>query len=197
MDKKTESNNMYNQLVKKKQLGEMLDFNNIQPEELNLLFYNHSAGQIAELYETTESKVRYKMKKWGINLRNQIVDDFFDNPERFAELHADARKDLKTLDNLTPISKAITHFAFRNGPVENMHADGKLSEKDMMTLNKFMVNRLAYVFSLIIDERWAEFEFLVEMTNKWYGHDWDDAIPDDGGTRYMFKKIYGKNFKTD
>lgn len=49
------------------------------------------------------------------------------------------------------LSVATTHYAFRNGPVENMHAQGKLSEDNMMKLNKFIVNRLAYIFTLILD----------------------------------------------
>lgn len=132
------------------------------------------------------------MKKWGINLKNQIINEFFDNHERFFKLNTEAKERLNNLENLTSISKAITHFAFRNGPVEDMHAEGKLTQNDMMTLNKFMINRIAYIFSLIISQKWAEFELLVEMTNHWYGHNWDDAIPDDGGLRELVKIIYGK-----
>jgi hypothetical protein len=66
-----------------------------------------------------------------------------------------------------------------------MHADPKkqLLDNDMKILNKFMVNRLAYVFKLIIEKRWIEFNFLVIQTDLMYGHDWDEAEPDDGGTR--------------
>lgn len=93
------------------------------------------------------------------------------------------------IENLNMISKAITHFAFRNGPVEDMHAhpNNKLSDEDMKVLNKFMVNRLAYVFTLIIEERWIEFEFLVRNIDWMYGHDWDEAEPDDGGTRKIIE----------
>lgn len=54
-------------------------------------------------------------------------------------------------DNLTMISKAITHFSFRNGPIEDMHASPKnqISQDDMKTLNKFMVNRLRVLLRLI------------------------------------------------
>lgn len=47
--------------------------------------------------------------------------------------------DFETIDML---SKAVTQFAFRSGPVEYMHARGKLTQKDMKTLNKFMTNRI-------------------------------------------------------
>ncbi len=57
----------------------------------------------------------------------------------------------------------------------------------MKILNKFMVNRLAYVFTLIIEERWIEFDFLVGNIDWMYAHDWDEAEPDDGDTRKLIE----------
>ena len=54
--------------------------------------------------------------------------------------------DFETIDML---SKGITQFAFRSGPVEEMHAKGKLTQKDMKTLNKFMTNRIAELLTTI------------------------------------------------
>ena len=61
----------------------------------------------------------------------------------FAKLNSDSRERLLRRENIDAISKAITHFIFRNGPVEDMHTNNQLSEKDMKTLNKYMVNRIA------------------------------------------------------
>ena len=54
--------------------------------------------------------------------------------------------DFETIDM---ISKAITQFAFRSGPVENMHVRNKLTQKDMRALNKYMVNRIAGLLTTI------------------------------------------------
>ncbi|UQZ84611.1 hypothetical protein SK3146_03866 [Paenibacillus konkukensis] len=109
-------------------------------------------------------------------------------------MNSKTQKDLFIKDNLGMIAKAITQFAFRNGPVEDMHAhpNNQLSENDMKTLNKFMVNRMAYIFQLIIEERWIEFDFLIRNTDRWYGHGWDDAEPDDGGTRKLIELMLKK-----
>ena len=40
--------------------------------------------------------------------------------------------DFETIDML---SKGITQYAFRSEPVEKMHSKGKLTQKDMKTLN--------------------------------------------------------------
>ena len=52
-------------------------------------------------------------------------------------------------ETIDSISKAITQYAFRSGPIEEMHARTKLSQKDMKTLNKFMVNRIAGLLTAI------------------------------------------------
>lgn len=77
----------------------------------------------------------------------------------------------KLSDDKLPI--ALTHYAFRNGPVEDMHADGKLSESDMKTLNKYMVNKIATILFLISEERWAELEVLLSVYSI-YGAGWDE-----------------------
>ena len=56
--------------------------------------------------------------------------------------------DFETIDML---SKGITQFAFRSGPIEEMHAKGKLTQKDMQTINKFMANRIAGLLTTISD----------------------------------------------
>ncbi|WP_195990149.1 hypothetical protein [Clostridium sp. D53t1_180928_C8] len=48
-------------------------------------------------------------------------------------------------DFIHKISVATTHLIYRNGIVEDMHADGKLTDLEMKEINIFMVNRLAYI----------------------------------------------------
>lgn len=61
-----------------------------------------------------------------------------------------------------------------------------ITDKDMMILNKFVHNRLAYVVELIMEERAAEFAFMVEA-QKFYGSEWDQIVPDDGGMKERFQ----------
>ena len=74
------------------------------------------------------------------------------DPNRFKDPHylvtnktvnREAKKMLLRPENIDSFAKAVTHYAFRNGPVEDMHTEKKLSQDDMRTLNKYMVNRLA------------------------------------------------------
>lgn len=58
-----------------------------------------------------------------------------------------------------------------------MHADGKLTQEDMKTLNKYMVNRLAGIISVVHEGRWLQLELLYSFLQN-YGTDWDKAEPD-------------------
>lgn len=191
---------LYEELSLRKARGEPLKFEELSVEDLKRLFVEEeiSDRRLAELFDVKPSKVRYKRTKHGITIRNGIIDDLLSGKSEAAkEENLKAKKRILIHENISAIAKAITHFAFRNGPVEEMHAhpNNQLSENDMKVLNKFMVNRLAYVFTLIIEERWVEFEFLVRHIDAMFGHDWDEAEPDDGNTRELIKLMLQERIK--
>ena len=82
--------------------------------------------------------------------------------------------DFKTIDML---SKGITQFAFRSGPIEKMHAENKLTQNDMEILNKFMTNCIAgllqTVFNGDIDKALKVLTFYASLSLNW-----DKSIPD-------------------
>ena len=92
-------------------------------------------------------------------------------------MQTQAKKRLINDFDIDKFAKAITHYAFRNGDVENMHANGQLSQDDMKILNKYMVNRIAGILKLIQEEQWAKLEILMRAYGI-YGCDWDKAEPD-------------------
>jgi len=55
--------------------------------------------------------------------------------------------------DINEAAKAIVQFVFRDGPVEDMHAAGKLSQDDMKALNKYLVDNLAFILLIIAEGR--------------------------------------------
>ena len=82
--------------------------------------------------------------------------------------------DFETIDML---SKGITQYAFRSGPIEEMHAKNKLTQKDMEFLNKYMTNRIAGLLQTVFNGDVAKalrvLTFYVSLSS-----DWDFAKPD-------------------
>lgn len=59
------------------------------------------------------------------------------------------------------LAKGLTGYSFRNGIVEDFHSAGCLSDNQMKQLNKYMVDRIGYVFHLIYEDRWDDLELLL------------------------------------
>jgi hypothetical protein len=181
---------VYESLVQAKANGALLDLKKLSPSDLRTMFVEEriSDSLIADLFGVSRSRVTYLRRKHGFTARRAAIDQCLSGRTVKARaMNREAKGRILTSSSVSTISKAVTHFAFRNGPVEDMHANGQLSQDDMKTLNKFMVNRLAYVFSLIAEERWLEFEWLVWSTDRYFGADWDDAQPDNGGSRELLE----------
>lgn len=188
---------LFEELLKKKQGGEILTLEELTPEVLEKLFIGESISDnfIASLFDVKSSKITYLRRKYGVTIKNSFIKDILNNKSNgVKEMNAQMKEHILTDKHITKMSKAIVHFAFRNGPIEDMHSDSQknITDDDMKKLNKYMVNRIAYILTLIKEDRWIEFNYLVETFDLMFGHDWDEAIPDDGGMRNLFEDKISK-----
>lgn len=166
----------YEELKSLKEKGEKLVWENIERDQLASLFFaeNISDSLIADLYEVKKGKVTYKRNKLNITMNSTEYYDriYQDTLKLIPELNNQAKEFLCNEENISMIAKAITHYIFRDGPVEDMHADGKFSQQDMKILNKYMVNRIAGLLKLVINEDWLKLQLMIELL-KDRGIDWD------------------------
>lgn len=181
----------YEELKMMKESGVSLDWNAISKAQLEKLFVEEhlSNSIIADLYGVSNSQVRYKRKKWNITMfsSNYIYKRYKEtNSTLFENLNNSAKERLFREENIDWISKAITHYVFRNGPVEDMHANGQLTEENMKTLNKYMVNRIAGLLKLINDGEWIKIELMLNFL-QYYGVDWDKAEYDNSDIELIFR----------
>jgi len=168
----------YDELIKLKRNGKELNWKEITRDQLANLFFveNISSSLIADLYNVSINQVKYKRKKLDITMNST---DYYNRAyeevmKSHPELEIQAKERLIKEENIDMISKAITHYIFRNGPVEDIHAEGKLTQEDMKTLNKFMVNRIAGLLKIALDGHWSKLELMTELL-KYYGTEWDKA----------------------
>ncbi|KAB8136812.1 GNAT family N-acetyltransferase [Gracilibacillus oryzae] len=71
-------------------------------------------------------------------------------------------------------AKAIAHFIYRNGPVEDIHSNGQLTDADMKTINKYMINQLTGLILTIQREEWFLLDNMLAFY-KMFGGNWDNA----------------------
>lgn len=184
----------YNDLKEMKESGRKLDWDTITKEQLERLFINDDVPncEIASLYEVEPEKVRSKRRKWDIKLySSRYYYIKLNQVGRMANHFNDAsRERLVKEENVDWIAKAITHYIFRNGPVEDMHANNQLSQEDMKTLNKYMVNRLAGLLKLAMDGQWLKIELMLDVLRE-YGNNWEKAECDVEEIEYVFNNFCG------
>ena len=103
-------------------------------------------------------------------MKQDLLKDFLEenfDKKLFENLNKSSKERLLNKDNTDTISIALTHYLFRNGTVEDIHSEGKLSQEDMKTLNKFMVNRIAGLLEIINKEEWLKLE-LLDYYNRYF-----------------------------
>ena len=157
--------------MERKNKGERLEWNDITKEELEELFEKNTDNMIADLYDVSKSQVKSKREKWDIKMINYTLEKFLSedfNKDLFENLNQGSKERLLNKDNIDTISVALTHYLFKNGPVEDMHSEGKLSQEDMKTLNKFMVNRIAGLLQIINKKEWLKIESLLDYYSTYF-----------------------------
>jgi hypothetical protein len=82
-----------------------------------------------------------------------------------------------TEETIDLLSKAVTEYAFRSGPIEDMHAKNQLSQKDMMELNKYMVNKIAGLLTITSKGEWERILKVMSFYAS-LASGWDKAEPD-------------------
>ncbi len=132
--------NLYEKLIEKKNNGENLKIENLSSWELTQLYIDEEKSDkiIAELFNVKQSKITYLRRKYEVNHRNDKLSKLLQGKGEMEKNRNFENKNQNfIIENLDTISKAITHFIFRNGPIEDMHADpnNQLSDDDMKILN--------------------------------------------------------------
>lgn len=166
----------FEELKSMKENGKILNWEKITREDLTELFKDyHTDSEIADLYDVTIGKVRYKRNKWNITISNLAIAEL-EKSDVFKSLNEDSKNRLLDRKNMNILCRAITHFIFRNGPIEDMHGDGKFSQKDMKTLNKYMMDHIASLLLCIYNNDFIKLEMLLAFYGV-NGSNWDPAEP--------------------
>lgn len=173
----------YTQLLERKLEGRMPKLEELTSEDFFEIYTADTVtdSTIARLFDTTKERVRYLRQKHGVTKSEMC---------RYAIVHMKGT-DWRTMNgkikeqlfkrNFDDMVKAVVTFAHRNGPVEDIHAEGRLSQEDMKRINKHMVNRIAFILWLIADEKWISLYAISQLKLLSDGGGWDKPEPDDGG----------------
>ena len=88
-------------------------------------------------------------------------------------------------------AKSLVADCFRNGPLEDLHAKGKISQEEMKELMKYAVNRMFYWLWLKKNSNFL-YNFELKAYHLIYSNGWDD--PDIDVEEQLRKSVEAVNF---
>lgn len=147
----------------------------ITREELLKIYVENDVvdAMVAEMFGVTKSQVVSKRRKLGINMYDIMYERNIKGHEKEFLAEAKKRYVLNDMD-INVMSRALTLYLFRFGPVEDMHQNKQLSQNDIKTLNKYMNDRIATLIYLLRSEDWERPYDLFNAITK-YKPQWDKA----------------------
>lgn len=89
-------------------------------------------------------------------------------------------------------AKCSAVYAFRNGPIENIHASGRISDEEMEKINRYMVNRLGEIFFLLSTGRGKDLDALL-LFPEICSSDWADADLSELEDNVQIGKMFAQN----
>lgn len=106
-------------------------------------------------------------------------------------------KDRIPKDYIIKITKASAYFIFRNGPVKKLYDEGKLEDKDIKEMQKYMQNHLAYLFNILLEENdLKKFDLIVSTMDKFYINDNEEINLDDDGFDSFYNNLFNDVMNT-
>jgi hypothetical protein len=104
------------------------------------------------------------------NNQIKLIEKVFENDA----FNKNSKKNMLDNSKAEDWAKAIVHFIFRNGPVEDIHSKGNLTDEDMKVINKYMLDQMT---GLVLSMQKGEWFILEQMAQFYlnFGTQWDPA----------------------
>ena len=112
--------------------------------------------EVAELFDVSIGQVRYLRKKYNVTTKR-----VGQHVRETANEKSKAR--LMSPESADALAIALSHYIYRDGPIEDYHADGKLSNDEMMAQNKYTTNKIAGILYLLKSGQWVAVEYLLSL----------------------------------
>lgn len=158
-----------------------ISWNEIKAEDLFELVMIEflSDSEIAAQFNVSIKAVKEKRKCFKLSTppEKKYHDMIKSNPKLKDSLDDKAKSELLKKENVDSLAKAITNYAFRSGPIEDFHADGRISQIEMEALNKYMINKLAGLLEVALEVEWFKVYCLWNQSKRFCSN-WDASVPD-------------------
>lgn len=96
-------------------------------------------------------------------------------------------------DYIAEITKSSSCFALKNGPIKDLLANGKITEEEYKSIEKYVEGHLAYLFTVLLEENnIKKFDLIVKTMNKFYTIDNEPVVINDDGFDKFYDSLFPK-----
>lgn len=160
--------------------GKVQQLRDLSPNLLYMLYTDPDLtdAKLAKMLSTSVKDVKQYRDECSLNdTRLMVLQSHKNRKGPMEKTDKSSKAKFLTKEYTDKLPVALTHHLFRNGPVEDMHQEGKLSEDDMKTLNKHMTNQVATLVYMAETGMWSELMLLLKWVGI-YGKLWDEPEVD-------------------
>lgn len=102
--------------------------------------------------------------------------------------------DIKIKEHIAKIAKASTYFIFRNGPVNKLLKENKISDEELKEMQEYMQNHLAYLYEVLLEEgNLKKYELIMNTMNQFYVNDNTKVELVDDGFDSLYDQLFPKS----
>ena len=97
----------------------------------------------------------------------------------------------KPQEYISNIAKASSYFIFKNGPIKNLCKEGKISEEEIRTIQIYIQDHLAYLYTVLLEENnIKKFDLIISTMNKFYVDDKEEVKLSDDGFDNFYENLF-------
>lgn len=97
-------------------------------------------------------------------------------------------------EHIARIAKGSSYFVFKNGPVNKLHKEGKISDEDLKSMQQYLQNHLAYLYEILLEEgNLKKYELVMNTMNQFYVNDDTDVFLEDEGFNSLYDQLFPKS----
>ncbi|MGG5461639.1 hypothetical protein [Clostridium sp. B9] len=99
-----------------------------------------------------------------------------------------------TKEHIARIAKGSAYFIFKNGPVNKLHKENKISDEDMKNMQEYLQNHLAYLYEVLLEEgNLKKYELIMNTMHQFYVNDDTEVTLEDENFDALYDQLFPKS----
>ncbi len=97
-------------------------------------------------------------------------------------------------EHIAKIAKGSAYFIFKNGPINKLHKENKISDEEIVNIQEYLQNHLAYLYEVLLEEgNLKKYELIMNTMHQFYVNDNTKVTLADEGFDSLYNQLFPKS----